>query len=163
MLVLLTLLSFCHILIQTLDSLYGKLSHVIWHQVLTTQLSLFKWSKIKLGFAYIAQLCAEMIKKNMPNVVVIPPADDCGTFFPVAAVSCVIVLIDWLHWSVQLNNLFTTNFMKNWDLCEPSQADTQSHAAAHKRSPPGCIFTITQPVYDYLFHCGKPDWTPTNR
>lgn len=98
------------------------------------------------------------MKKNMPNVALIPPADDCGAFFLVAPAGRVTVLIHRLHWSVQLNILFTANFTKHWDLLwsQPSGvADPQTH------SPPGRVFTH-QPVYDYLFHCGKPDWTPAD-
>ncbi len=98
----------------------------------------------------------------------IPPADDCWLFFLVAPAYCVTVLIHRLRWSVQLNILFTTNFMKHWDLLwsQPSRdtdpcTSTHTHANTHTHSPPGHIFTISQ--FMIIFSTvANQFWTPTH-
>lgn len=184
---LLALLCFCHILILIFACLYCKdpaksgigswtgnpsrrfvfivIVYVIRIKCQIKGIIIFNGVQMDLETLQMSQgLCVwlsfwAVMKKN---VAVIPRADDCGPFFLVAPACCVTVLIHWLRWSVELNILFTTNSMKHWDLCEPSQAEAQTHAPAHTRNPPGCIFTMGPPVYDYLFHCGKPDWTPAD-
>lgn len=56
---------------------------------------------------------------------------------------------------VQLNILFTTNLMWHWDLSW-SQPSRNTYPCASTQAQSTWAHFQHHPVYDYLFHCGKP-------
>lgn len=113
----------------------------------------FRWFQLnleiwKMNQQQIIRFCpcfsdskAWLLKKSMANIAVNPLADDYRPIFLVAPPCFVAVLIHWLYSS-------TFYLPQTWcgtgTFHDPSQAETHTHAPAHKHSPPGHTFSIIQ-------------------